>query len=76
METSLAFQENDPYKHLSGWSRHIDPGLVQEDGLGYISISLPATLWLFCENLTCALQLHTPAATWSSRSHLGCSDQN
>lgn len=30
-------------ERLSGWSRHIDPGLVQEDGLGSISISLPAT---------------------------------
>lgn len=48
------------FEHLSGWSRHIDPGLVQEDGLGYISISLPAMLRLLCENLTCTLQSHTP----------------
>lgn len=31
-------------KRLSGWSRRIDPGLVREDGLGNIPISLPATL--------------------------------
>lgn len=49
-------------KRLSGWSRHIDPGLVQEDGLGYISISLPATLCLFWEKFSVHCS-HPPAAT-------------
>lgn len=74
--------EKKVLKHCQGWSRHIDLGLVQEDGLGCISMSLPAIHSCdFSENLRCALQLHTDlthasAAICSNHSLLDCGGQN
>lgn len=42
METSLRLSRKRCLSICQGWSRHIGLGLVQEDGLGYIFMSLPA----------------------------------
>lgn len=58
METCLRLPRKRCLSICQGWSRHIDLGLVQEDGLRYVSMALPA-------KYSCDFSMKTPPMHYS-----------